>query len=407
MKETKKMLSDAKARKLKPNDKAVSDGTIVGLYLVPGGSPGSGKWILRFLSPATGKRREMGLGSYPTTSIREARTKAFEARTVIDDGNDPLEIRRKQEREAARLAAVPTFAEAARQHFADKAEGFRNKKHRDQWISTLERFVFPKIGKTRVDELTPADFAACLKTIWLEKAETASRVKQRCDSVMNWAAANGFILASPVGVVDKLLPKQPGKRERVEHHPALPWRLLPSFFTEVLYAGESNNTRQMLELVILTGSRSGELRYMQWHEIDFSHQIWTVPAPRMKAKVAHRVPLGPRAIEILEERLKLSESGDGLVFPSRTKKAVTDMALTKFLHDHVVESDTPGRHATAHGFRSSFRDWASENGYPRDLAERALAHTVKYAVEAAYHRTDLLDQRRPMMMDWERYCIHG
>lgn len=378
------MLSDAKARKLKPNDKAVSDGTIVGLYLVPGGSPGSGKWILRFLSPATGKRREMGLGSYPTTSIREARTKAFEARTVIDDGNDPLEIRRKQEREAARLAAVPTFAEAARQHFADKAEGFRNKKHRDQWISTLERFVFPKIGKTRVDELAPADFAACLKPIWLEKAETASRVKQRCDSVMNWAAANGFILASPVGVVDKLLPKQPGKRERVEHHPALPWRLLPSFFAEVLYAGESNNTRQMLELVILTGSRSGELRHMQWHEIDFSHQIWTVPAQRMKAKVAHRVPLGPRA-----------------------KKAVTDMALTNFLHDHEIESDTPGRHATAHGFRSSFRDWASENGYPRDLAERALAHTVKNAVEAAYHRTDLLEQRRPMMMDWERFCRGG
>lgn len=143
------MLSDAKARKLKPTDKPVSDGTIVGLYLVPGGSPGSGKWILRFLSPATGKRREMGLGSYPTTSIRDARVKAFEARGVIDDGNDPLELRRKQEREATRLATVPTFADSARQHHADKAEGFRNKKHSDQWINTLEKFVFPKIGKAR------------------------------------------------------------------------------------------------------------------------------------------------------------------------------------------------------------------------------------------------------------------
>lgn len=401
------MLSDAKARKLKPTDKPVSDGTIVGLYLVPGGSPGSGKWILRFLSPATGKRREMGLGSYPTTSIRDARVKAFEARGVIDDGNDPLELRRKQEREATRLATVPTFADSARQHHADKAEGFRNKKHSDQWINTLEKFVFPKIGKARVNELGPADFAACLKPIWLEKPETASRVKQRCDAVMNWAAANGFIMASPVGVVDKLLPKQPGKRERVQHQPALPWRLLPTFFSEVLHAGEANTTRQMLELVILTACRSGELRHMEWHEIDFSQAIWTVPAPRMKAKVAHRVPLGPRAIEILEERLEQSESGEGLVFRSRTQKPVTDMALTKFLHDHDVESDTPGRNATAHGFRSSFRDWASENGYPRDVAERALAHTVKNAVEAAYHRTDLLKQRRDMMLKWERYCVAG
>ena len=399
------MLSDAKAWKVKPTDKPLSDGTITGLYLVPGGAPGSGKWILRFLSPTTGKRREMGLGSYPTTSIREARTKAFEARGEIDGGNDPLEVRRKQEREAARLATVPTFAEAARQHHADKAEGFRNKKHRDQWISTLERFVFPKIGKTRVDELGPADFAACLKSIWLEKPETASRVKQRCDAVMNWAAANGFIVASPVGVVDKILPKQPGKRERVQHQPALPWRSLPTFFNEVLHAGEANTTRQMLELVILTACRSGELRHMEGQEIDFAQAIWTVPAQRMKAKVVHRVPLGPRAIEILEARLEQSERGVGLVFQSRTKKPVTDMALTKFLHDHDVESDTPGRNATAHGFRSSFRDWASENGYQRDLAERALAHTVKNAVEAAYHRTDLLDQRRPMMLDWEKYCV--
>lgn len=151
---------------------------------------------------------------------------------VIDDGNDPLELRRKQEREALRLTTVPTFDDAARQHHADKAEGFRNKKHSDQWISTLEKFVFPKIGKTRVNELGPADFAACLKPIWLEKPETASRVKQRCDAVMNRAAANGFIMASPVGVVDKLLPKQPGKRERVQHQPALPWRSLPTFFSE-------------------------------------------------------------------------------------------------------------------------------------------------------------------------------
>jgi len=224
---------------------------------------------------------------------------------------------------------------------------------------------------------------------------------------MNWAAANGYIMASPVGVVDKLLAKQPSKRERVQHQPALPWRSVPSFFADILHAGEANTTRHMLELLILSACRSGELRHMQWEEIDFSYAVWTVPAPRMKAKVAHRVPLAPRAIEILEERLAQSDSGEGLVFPSRSNKPITDMALTKFLHDQNVESDTAGRNATAHGFRSSFRDWASENGYPRDLAERALAHTVKNAVEAAYHRTDLLDQRRPMMLAWESFCLGG
>ncbi|MBB3542460.1 site-specific integrase [Rhizobium sp. BK399] len=399
------MLSDAKARKLKPNAKPVLDGMIVGLYLVPSGTAGSGKWILRFVSPTSGKRREMGLGSYPTTTIRDARTKAFEARGVIDNGRDPLDARRDRDRARARLAAVPTFEKAARLHHADKAEGFRNRKHIDQWINTLEQYVFPRIGKKLVNALGPADFAACLKPIWLLKPDTASRIKQRCDAVMNWAAASGYIVASPVGVVDKLLPKQPGKRERVAHQPALPWRDLPSFFSDILHPRMPNATRDMLELLILTASRSGELRQMQWNEIDFSNAIWTVPAARMKAKVIHRVPLTPRGIEILESRLESSETGEGLVFPSRNNTPIGDMALTKFLRDNEVMSDTPGRIATAHGFRSSFRDWASENGYSRDVAERALAHTVKNAVEAAYHRTDLIEQRRSMMFAWEAFCL--
>lgn len=398
------MLSDAKARKLKPSDKPISDGTVSGLYLFPSGTPGSGKWILRFVSPISGKRREMGLGSYPTTSIRDARAKAFEARSAIGNGKDPLELRREQEQKIRHIANMPTFEDAARRHHSDKAEGFRNKKHVGQWINTLEQYVFPKIGDKLVNELGPSDFAACLKPIWLEKAETASRVKQRCDAVMSWAAANGFILASPVGVVDKLLPKQPGKRERVEHQPALPWRSIPSFFADVLKAGQANTTKQMLELVILTACRSGELRQMQWSEVDISCAIWTIPASRMKAKVMHRIPLTPRAIEILKAQLELSEIDEGLVFPSRKNTPISDMTLTKFLRDHNVMSDTPGRIATAHGFRSSFRDWASENGYQRDLAERALAHTVKNAVEAAYHRTDLLEQRRSMMEAWDRFC---
>lgn len=401
------MLSDARARKLKPSDKPVSDGTIKGLYLFPAPTPGGGKWILRFVSPVNGKRRDMGLGSYPAVSIRDARSKAFEARTAIESGVDPLEERRERRAEESKLAAIPTFEDAARRLHADLSVGFRNRKHSDQWINTLEQYVFPRIGKTLVNDLGPADFAACLKPIWLEKPETASRVKQRCDAVMDWCAANGHILASPVQVVDKLLPKQPGKRERVEHQPALPWRQLPGFFQEVLHAGPASTTKVMLELLILTACRSGEIRQMRWDEIDFAGAVWTIPAARMKAKVIHRVPLGPRARALLEIKQNNSDSGEGLVFPSRSNTPISDMTLTKFLRDKKVESDTPGRLATAHGFRSSFRDWASESGYPRDVAERALAHTVKSATEAAYHRTDLLDQRRIMVMDWEEFCLGG
>jgi len=390
-------LSDAKARKLKPEDKPVSDGTIAGLYLYPAKTAGTGKWIFRFKSPENSKRRDMGLGSYPIVSIRDARTKAFELRITIDKGIDPLE-----EREQKKLASVPTFENAARQHHADKSEAFCNSKHTEQWMTSLGKYIFPKIGKRPVNDLAPADFAACLKPILLKKAEIAARIKQRCDAVMNWAAAHGFILASPVGVVDKILPKQPGKCERVEHQPALPWRTIPTFFS-MLQDGESVS-RKMLELLILTACRSGELRQMQWEKIDFSNAIWTIPAALMKGKVLHRVPLGPRTIEILEEQLEKSETGQGLAFPSRSRKPMTDMVLTKFLRDKKIEGDTPDRLATAHGFRSSIRDWASESSYPRDLAERALAHTIKNAVEAAYHRTDLLEQRRAMTLEWEAYC---
>ncbi len=398
------MLSDARARKLKPDDKPVLDGTIKGLYLFPAQTPGTGKWILRFVSPKTSKRRDMGLGSYPTISIRDARTKAFEARLKIEDGIDPLEERRAEEDDARKKASIPTFAEAARSVHADLALGFRNAKHANQWINTLEATVFPKLGKRLVNELGPADFAGCLKPIWLEKPETASRIKQRCDAVMEWCAANGFIMASPVRVVDRLLPKQPGKRERVEHQPAMAWRELPKLFRDVLHSGEATQTKLMLELLILTASRSGEVRQMQWEEIDFTSAVWIVPASRMKAKIIHRVPLTPRGIDILERQLQQSATGEGLVFPSRKNTPISDMTLTKFLRDRNVISDTPGRIATAHGFRSSFRDWASENGFPKDVAERALAHTVKNAVEAAYHRTDLLEQRRSMMIAWESYC---
>ncbi|MEQ8741035.1 MAG: tyrosine-type recombinase/integrase, partial [Hoeflea sp.] len=365
------MLTDAAARKLEPGSKPRSDGTVQGLQLVPSKTKGRGKWNLRFVSPVTGKRRDMGLGSYPEISILTALRAALEARDLIASGGDPLEAKRAAELERRLETTMPNFEQVGRMVFEEISPGFRNAKHIRQWIGTLETYVFPRIGRLPVNELRASDFADVLRPIWLSKPETASRVRQRCDTVMNWCAAQDYVIASPVQNVDRVLPKQKGKRERIQHHPAVPWRHIPSFTGRVLRAGRSTMSKLALEFLMLTAARSGEVRFMEWSEIDWEAEIWTVPKERMKAGVIHRVPLSPRAMEILRVRQQ-EEAFSSFVFPSRNGKSLTDMALTKALRDAKVKSDTPGRIATAHGFRSSFRDWASENGYPRDVAERAL-----------------------------------
>ena len=229
----------------------------------------------------------------------------------------------------------------------------------------------PRSGKRKVDELVAADFAEVLRPIWREKPETASRAKQRCHMVMKWCWAQGLGNGNPVDMVNHLLPQQPGKRERTTHQPSMPWRDISAFVERSLRAGPPNVSRALLEFVILTAARSGEARAMTWAEVDLGAKVWTVPANRMKAKVTHRVPLSQRAFEILSAQRARHPEID-LVFPSVRGLVLSDMVLTKFLRDHKAQSGEPGRVATAHGFRSSFRDWASENGYPRDLAERPL-----------------------------------
>lgn len=393
------ILTDLKARNVAPGSKPIQHGRMKGLRLEPGVTKGAGKWVLRFVSPMTGKRRDMGLGTYPQVSIAAAEEAAFEARKLIGAGQDPIEARNAEKSARAADAAVLSFEQAARKVHENNKAAWKNEKHKAQWINTLSEYAFPRIGKFKVSELAPADFADILRPIWLEKPETASRVKQRCHMVMKWCWAHGLVQGNPVDVVDHLLPKQPSKRERVRHQPAMPWRDIPAFVEGKLRAGPSNATRALLEFVILTAARSGEARAMRWDEVDLEGKAWIVPAERMKAKVEHRVPLSEATIRILKAQREANPKSD-LVFPAPRGGALSDMALTKLLRDHQVPSDTKGRFATAHGFRSSFRDWASENGYSRDLAEKALAHTVANKVEAAYHRTDLLDQRRPMMESW-------
>lgn len=396
------MISDLKARKITPDSKPIADGMIPGLRLEPGSARGRGKWTLRFVSPETGKRRDMGLGTYPETSIAEARARGMEARQAIAGGVDPIARRAALTAAAAASSGALTFEGAARQVYEAQRPGWKNGKHADQWINTLRDYVFPAVGARAVSDLSVADFADVLRPIWTTKAETASRVKQRCHTVMTWCMAQGLVQANPLDVVIHLLPQQLGKRVRTTHQPSMRWREIPEFVQLRLRDGSNYVSRALLEFVMLTAARSGEAREVIWDEIDLEAKVWTVPAMRMKAKVAHRVPLSGRAIEILKAQRERAPTTT-FVFPAPRGGALSDMVLTKFLRDCKAASSEPGRVATAHGFRSSFRDWASENGYPRDLAERALAHTISNQAEAAYHRTDLLEQRRPMMEKWSHF----
>ena len=384
-----------------PGDKPVADGMITGLRLEPSTERGRAKWILRFVSPVTGKRRDLGLGVFPEVGVADARSAGMAARQFIAAGKDPIDERRAIRAARKAEAGALTFEQAARRVHEEQRPGWKNPKHADQWINSLRDHTFAAIGSRKVADLTVNDFADALRPIWLPMPETASRVRQRCNAVMRWCLAHRLVAGNPVDVVGHLLPQQPGARERVTHQPAMPWRHVPAFI-EMLRAGPHNVTRTLLEFLILTAARSGEARGATWDEVDLDAKVWTIPASRMKAKVAHRVPLSDRAMEILESQRKRSPQSD-LIFPSPRAVVLSDMVLTKFLRDQNARSSEPRRTATAHGFRASFRDWASENGYPRDLAERALAHTVRDATEAAYHRTDLLEQRRNMMIAWSVY----
>ena len=391
-------ITDTKARNIQPADPAIPHGNITGLALHPSSTKGHGKWVLRYVSPVTGKRRNAGLGSYPEVTIAEAGKRASAMRLELGDGRDPLEEKTKIEERPK----IPTFEEAARTLHKDLLAGWKNPKHGQQWINTLIEYVFPKLGGMLLHEIQPGDVAEVLKPIWLTKAETASRVKQRIHVVLAWGWAHGHCQSNPVDVVGHLLAQQPGKATRTQHHPAMPWREVPEFVQNQLRPGNRPEvSRTLLEFVILTACRSGEARGMTWDEVDFKDKVWSIPAERMKARVSHRIPLSPRAMAILQMQKDQHET---FVFPSiRDQVELSDMAITSVLRRLKAHSDTPGRIATAHGFRSSFRDWCSENGYSRDLAERSLAHTIKDKVEAAYHRTDLLEQRRDLMNAWEAF----
>lgn len=380
------MITDRQARATKPGDKAKPTG-IPGMTLQPTATKGRGKWLLRYTSPATGKRRDMGMGTFPDVGVAEALKRGREAREAIAGGLDPIQARQEQQ-------AVQTFEQAARARWEILRPGYKNAKDARQWLATLERYIFPTLGAVRVDKLTPQHFASALHPLWLAKPETANRVKQRCSDVMAVAWATGATDGNPLAVVDKLL----AKRERVViHQPAMPWETVPEFMRQHLTAEPLLGARACLLWAILTCARSGEARGATWDEIDRDNRLWLIPGERMKMKRPHRVPLSEAAVALLDAQPR---SHGALIFPSMRGKHLSDMALTSVLRKAEATSDIPGRVATAHGFRASFRNWAADSGYSSDAAERALAHAVGNKVQAAYERTDQLDNRRELMEKW-------
>jgi integrase len=341
----------------------------------------------------------MGLGAYPDVTLKEAREQADEARRLRRRGIDPINDRREAKvAEAIATAKQTTFATAAQGYIRSQGPGWRNAKHAGQWTSTLATYVFPIFGHLPVRSIDTELVLKALEPIWTEKPETASRVRGRIESVLDWAKArkmrDGENPARWRGHLDKLLPKR-SKVRRVEHHAALPFSALPEFIAR-LNAQEGVAARA-LAFAILTAARTGETIGAKWDEIELAAKVWTVPASRMKAGKEHRVPLTPAALAILEQAADRREND--YLFPGSRGAGLSNMSFLMLLR-RMGRGDL-----TAHGFRSSFRDWAAERtSFPREVAEAALAHTLPDKVEAAYRRSDLFDKRRRLMEAWARFC---
>jgi integrase len=357
---------------------------------------GARSWILRV---QVGDRRpDIGLGGYPDVTLEQARNDAREIRAGIKDGVDPIAARRAK-RDALRIAVARqlTFDEAAALTHRTKAHEFSNAKHGDDWLSSLTRYASPRIGSLPVASIDLPLVVAVLKPIWTEKTETATRVRQRIESVLSWATVSGYRTGdNPArwkGNLEHALPK-PSKVRKVEHHAALAWSDVPAFMAD-LRKREGAGARA-LEFLILTAARSGEVRLATWDEIDLDAKLWTVPAERMKARKIHRVPLSEPALKLLEALPEFE--GSPYVFPAVRGGALSDMTISAVCRRMGVV-------AVPHGFRSSFKDWCrSATSYADEVSELALAHISNDATRAAYARDELLPKRTRLMRDWAKYC---
>ena len=375
-------LTGAKAKSLsKPGRHGDGDT----LYLCVKAS-GAKSWIQRIT--IDGRRHDIGLGAFPVVSLAKARERAFANRVAIADGQNPLAEKIK--------ARIPTFREAAEKTIEANRPRWRNPKTDRNWTAALERHAFPILGNMCVDRIGREDVLRVLTPLWTSKPEQARKLRRRIRATLAWCQAQGHIEHNIAGeAIDGALPAQPAVKQ---HLRALPYRDVAAALATVDSSRASPTAKLCLRFTVLTAARSGETRGATWTEIDLQAGEWRIPASRMKSGVEHRVPLSDGALAVLQRALPLRNHSD-LIFPSpaRRGRPLSDMALTKVLRDSGLAD-----RATAHGFRSSFRDWCAETGKPRELAEAALAHAVA-GVEGAYFRSDLFERRRRLMADWAGY----
>ena len=353
--------------------------------------PTGGKsWVQRVT--VGGKRIVVGLGGYPTVTLKEARETALANRRLARQGVDPRKARK----------TAPTFRAVAEAVIAVNAETWRggmDGKSAGQWLASLNDYAYPVLGSMAVDAVTTADVLRVVKPIWNTKRETASRVRQRISAIMRYAMAQGHRADDPAS--DAILQALPKGRTATKHHRAIHYSKAGDAVRKVRDSKAWTATKLLFEFLVLTAARSGEARMAAWDEVDVEGATWTVPAERMKAGREHRVPLSPRCVALLREAQavpRTKRTADSrLVFPSLTGKVISDATVGKLLREQGID-------ATAHGFRSTFRDWAAEQtDAPHSVMEAALAHAIPNAVEAAYARSDLFEKRRELMQRWAEF----
>ena len=357
---------------------------------------GAKKWVLRFT--INGKRREMGLGSFPDVGLADARAKASECRLQAAAGIDPIEERRVEP------DAIPNFTACAARYIRAHRGGWKNAKHARQWVRTIKTYAKPVIGAKQVDAISTENILKILSPIWTTKTETAKRVQGRIECILDFAAAHRYRDSlNPArwrGHLDKLLPK-PSRVKKVTHHPAMPFTEAPAFMDEL--ARNDCVSAFALRFLILTATRTSEVLQAQWQEIDQEAAIWTVPADRTKTKREHRVPLPDAAMAVIKALPNIE--GNDYLFPgARHGRPLSSMALLQLMRGMGYGVNGSRGNYVPHGFRSSFRDWSGEaSSFPRDVAEMALAHVIENKVEAAYRRGDLFEKRRKMMGAWANF----
>ncbi len=381
-----------------------ADGPHTGLYLqvTSSGEQFTRSWIFRYTSPTTLRRREFGLGSTRTRKLSDARALSAELRLMVLNGLDPKDERDKERALAiSRRATQITFDEAVSKCLETKSLEWKNIKHGQQWQNTLATYASPLLGKLPVDHITIELVHRVLQPIWIKKTETATRVRQRIEVVLDWCKARGYCKgdnpARLKGALGELLPKSQ-KIKKVEHHPAIPYRQINQFTTELRKQG--GTAPLALEFMLLTAARTGEVVAAKWDEVNFDSLVWTVPAERMKSSKEHRVPLSKRAVEILQTMMAAKQNE--YIFPGHSVAKNSHMSTGTCRI--VMKRMENFSQYTPHGLRSTFRDWAAETtSFANETLELALAHTIANKAEAAYRRQDQLEKRAKLMQQWQNY----